>query len=264
MPKKPEIPEHWAEDTKNPEWMEEPAEPVDETPVVYEDKERDLLNDQGTDRMDMMLETSNTKGNELDQELDRLKQKKYQRELEKEKKQKIKDKKSEIRHLKYEPVYDAGEKLKEYGSKLESFVASKKATPEKKAERREKAKKKMNKLASVAKKKAVAFGKSMHEQKSGGGLMAGGQNVFQNTGSRSTGNMIGNNKFMNSNLFDNKGTGFGRDMNLMGNQRKAGGSGVPRIMQGNLLGNNKSQAGKGKKKQKGKPGLKLMNERIRL
>jgi len=96
MPKKPEVPEYWAEDAENPEWMEEQAEPVDETPVVYEDKERDLLNDQGTDRMDMMLETSNTKGNELDQELDRLKQKKLQRELEKEK-----NKKSRIKKVRY-------------------------------------------------------------------------------------------------------------------------------------------------------------------
>lgn len=261
MPKKPEVPEHWKEDyEEEPEWTEEP---IDETPVVYEDKERDLLNDQGTDRMDMMLETSNTKGNELDQELTRLKDKKLQRELEKQKKQDIKDKKSEIRHLKYEPVYDAGEKLKEYGSKLGSFVASKRASPEKKAERRTRAKKKMNKLASVAKKKAVSFGKSMHEQKAGGGLMAGGQNVFQNTGSRSTGNMIGNNKFMNSDLLGNSGTGFGRKMNILGNQRQNTGGNIPRIMQGNLLGNQKTKS-KGKKKPSGKAGLKLMNERIKL
>lgn len=261
MGKDPEIPEHWGEDSEEPEWM---GEPVEETPVIYEDKERDLLNDQGTDRMDMMLETSNTKGNELDQELIRLKDKKIQRELEKQKKQEIKGKKSEIRHLKYEPVYDTGEKLKKYGSKLGSFVASKRASPEKKAERRASAKKKMNKMASMAKKKAITFGKGMQEQKSGGGLMAGGQNVFRNTGSRSTGGMMGNNRLMNSNLLGS-GTSFGRKMNMLGNQRQTSGSNMPRIMGGGLLGNNQKSKSKNKKKPSGKKaGLKLMNERIRL
>jgi len=271
MPKTPQVPEHWKED-----YDEEPEEEIiemePEPPVIYEDKERDLLNDAGTERMDVALETDK-KQNELDQELERLQQKKAERELKKQKKQQIKETKSEIRHLKYEPAYEAGEKIKggmvTLGSKFGSLVAKKRGTPAQREARRAKTQMKMKKLAAVAKKKAVSFGKSMHEQRPGGGLQAGGKNVFATSG-RSSGSLTGGGMgsgFLNSDfgskILGNSGTSF-FDNKLGIMSSRGGGSHTPRIMQGNLLGNNKPQASKGKKKQKAKPGLKLMSGRIKL
>jgi len=269
MPKTPRVPEHWKEDyDESDEEIVMDMEP--ESPQIYEEKELDLLKDEGTDRMDMMLETNNTKGNELDQELERLKQKKLDKEMEKQKKQDIKDKKTEIRHLKYEPVYDAGEKLKAYGSKLGKFIQEKRGSSDQRKYRRDKMKTRMKKVANVAKKKFVKFGKSMKDDKrSKGSMFSAGQQgnnrFFNETNSGHTPKILDNtgNKFMNSDissaLIGRKNSGFFNQSGGKNFNRN-----TPRIMQGNLLGNNKSKAGKGKKKQKAKPGLKLMNERIRL
>jgi len=281
MPKRPHIPgesEEYPEyvpvaseyDEEEPEAVYEPVEEKDD--MIYDDKERDLLNDEGTTREDVSLTTNKNKLSELDMELETLKQKKLERELEKQKKQNIKDKKKEIRHLKYEPAYEAGEKLKSgmttLGSKFGSFVAKKRGTPAQREARRAKTQMKMKKLAAVAKKKAVSFGKSMKEQKQGGGSFnksflgnsagnsglnfgQGTPKILQNNrfGNKPGSRLMGQNK---TSFFDNK---MGMTSNLKGN--------TPRIMQGNILGNVKKTK-KGKKKQVDKPGLKLMSGRIKL
>lgn len=253
MPKKPEIPEHWKEDYEEPQ---EQFEEEMEAPVIYDDKERDLLNDQGTHRMDMVLETNN--GNELDQELARLKLKKQEKEQEKQKKADVKQKKAEIRQLKYEPVYDAGEKLKKYGSKLGGFISKKRGTPSERAEKGAKAKATMKKLGNVARKKAVSFGKSMQENKKAGGF----QSRQMNISNRKTNDMFSGS--VGSNILGANTCFFDKKINIMHNQR-AGLSNIPRILQGDLLGKTKNTSGKGKKKPSNKKtGLKLMNERIKL
>lgn len=254
--------------------------------MIYDDRERDLLNGEGTNREDIIMETGSTQGSELDQELNRLKEKKLEREQEKERKQEIKEKKSEIRHLKYEPVYDAGAKLKEgmgiAGSKLGGFIAKKRGTPAEREARRAKMNMKMKRLADVAKTKAVSFGKSMHEKKSsnpfgGGGGFGNRKFLSQNMGDSSffsgqdnTPNILrmektklsgkeSGSKIIGKNtlsFFDNK-------MGMMQGSKKTGmdmgsGFGSKLMQKNNILGSKKRKTGKKK------GGLRLMNERIRL
>jgi len=274
MPKKAEIPEHWKEGADQPEWATPDDDVVfdnskyDVDPdMVYEEGEpehidlvdadpKDLLNDAGTDREDLKL---SSKEKELDLELDRQTEKWEKMQAQKQTKQRIKEKKSQIRHMKYAPAYEAGEKLKTGASKLKKAIDKKRGTPMERKARREKGRAQLKKFAGVAKKKAISFGKSMKEDRSGKkpGMIGGGfgSGFLNQTGEKNIG--TGSPKIMNMNINEKMSKG-----KLTGNiGTKLMDSNV------NLLGNtgNKLMGSNSKMfKQSGsnKPGSKFMNANI--
>jgi len=273
MPRKAEIPDHWKEGADQPEWTGAGDDdvildnPYDLNPeMVYEEGEpehidlidstpEDLLNDEGTDRQDLIELTDKEK--ELDLELERQQQKYDKLQKKKETKTRISDKKKQIRHMKYAPAYEAGAKLKAGGSKLKKAIDKKRGTPLERKIRKEKMKKQMKRVAVVAKKKGISFAKSMKDQKPGGGNKVGfGSNFFNQTGQKDFGgsrsprimNMNISQKMSKSNLLGNTGTKLmDKKVNLLGNT-------------GNKLMGDSSKMFK--KSGSGKPGSKLMGSNI--
>ena len=271
MPKKAEIPDHWKEGAEQPEWAGSDDDVVldntyDLNPeMVYEEGEpehidlidsspEDLLNDEGTDRADLIEMTD--KERELDLELERQQQKYDELQKKKETKTRIAGKKKQIRHMKYAPAYEAGAKLKAGGVKLKKVIDKKRGTPLERKIRKEKMKKQMKRVAVVAKKKGIAFGKSMKEQKPGGGsgMISGGfgSKFFDQDGKGSKTprimNMNTGQKMSKGNLMGNTGTKLmDKKVNLLGDTGQK------------LMGNSGNMF---KKSGSGKPGSKLMNENI--
>lgn len=188
MPRKAQIPEHWKEGYEKEDAVYNPVELNPEMVVGDDEIEQidlidaepmDLIEGEGTDRDDLIEMTDKEK--QLDLELERQQQKYDKMQKEKETKTRISGKKKQIRHMKYAPAYEAGAKLKVAGSKLKSGIEKKRGSPEQRKQKREKMKTQMKKVAIVAKKKGMAFGKSMQEKQGGKtstGLMKGGQNLL--------------------------------------------------------------------------------------
>jgi hypothetical protein len=125
MPSKPHYP---GESEEYPEY-----EPEDEEEEIIEDKEESFP--------------------ELKEELEELKIKKAQIEAERELKKEKRGIQREIRKIKYAPVYETGEKIKEFsvdlGEKGKEVVEKFRGTPEERAERRERMKKSFEKITKA-------------------------------------------------------------------------------------------------------------------
>jgi len=273
MPRKAETPEHWKEGADQPEWATPDDDAVfdnskyeTDPDMVYEEGEpehidlidaepEDLLNDPGTDR-DLTL---SDKEKQLDLELDKQTEKWEKMQAQKKTKKRIKDKKTQIRHMKYAPAYEAGAKLKSGASKLKSAIDKKRGSPMERKARRDKGRAQLKKLAGVAKKKAISFGKSMKEDRSGKkpGMTGGGfgSKFFNQSGEKNIGS--GSPKIMNMNI------------NAKGSKSKLTGNTGIKLMDSNinLLGNTGNKlmgSGGGMFKQSGsnKPGAKFMQGNI--
>jgi len=255
MPRKAEIPEHWKEDYEkegdavytpyelNPEMVvgDDEIEQID----LIDAEPMDLIEGEGTDREDLIEMTDKEKM--LDLELERQQQKYDKIQKEKETKARISGKKKQIRHMKYAPAYEAGAKLKVAGSKLKSGIEKKRGTPEQRQQRREKMKTQMKKVAVIAKKKGMAFGKSMQENRGGKspvGMMKGEKNIL-GTGQKQ--NLVFGNQRM-APMMGNTGTRLmDKNINLLGNTGNK------------LMGSNSMLSGKKKTSQ---IGSKMMTENI--
>lgn len=236
MPKRVEYPEHWEEESEQPEWMQTDEDLEEEDMVYEEEPEKWILGDEKVP--DEYIDPMDEKLRVAQEEL-------AYRQARAEKKKQIREAKRSVRRLKYSPVYQAGGGL--VGG-IEAAVDKMKAmrgTPEERA---------------IKKAKFQQFMRSLSEKSTGSlnklGGFGGGQAPSQPSdkpGLSSDLFGMGSGRGAGGNLLSSDAPNIlkGSGGSLLGSSNLLG-SDTPGIMKADLLGSTKRKVRRVKTKKKTK------------